>query len=327
MNEFPRQELADRQLRLVNSLQGHAPAPEGFDAGRLTAAGRALFQKRMRAVAKFWPGLAALPRVNFAEAFAQYAGQHLLPAGGATEDGLAFARDLAARKLLPRKLRWQLFLYRWRKPKALLPALFLLPAVVFCAGCSVEHNPAIARPESAVVRIISLGEDPGHVIEGRGFFITSDGLIVTRLHLINPAGEILVTPSGGHEVKGRFVQEDKASDLALIRIPGHNYPFLRLFDDEIVPGMHVRVLGSEGINHGVFDHWENTGQTMAFTAHIGLNDAGAPLLADDGRVVGVVRGLSQSQAAPNDAAPIWHVFQMMPELARPGLEKEYPRNP
>ena len=322
MNEPTRQDLAARQLQLVNSLLGQAPPPEGFDAQRLTAAGQALLQKRMRAVAKAWPALSIVPGVNFAEAFARYARHHPLPARGATEDGLAFARDLAARKLLPMKLRWQCFLRRWRTGKFSFLALLSVFAIGISAGCSNKPDPTVLHPEVAVVRITTLGDDPGHVIQGRGFFVSADGLIVTRLHLINPTGGILVTPSGGSEVPAKLVQEDKDADLALIRIPGQHFPFLHLFEDDIVPGMHVRVLGGEGISHGVFDQWTNVGHDMAFTARIGLNDGGAPLLGDDGRVIGVARGQSENQTAANDAAPIWHVLQMMPQLARPALLKE-----
>jgi hypothetical protein len=112
MNESSRRELAARQRRLVNSLVGQAPLPEEFDGERLRVASRALFRKRMRAVAKVWPPLATVAGVSFAEEFPRYARLHPLPAGGAAEDGPAFASYLASRKLLPLKLRWRFFIRR-----------------------------------------------------------------------------------------------------------------------------------------------------------------------------------------------------------------------
>ena len=195
----------------------------------------------------------------------------------------------------------------------------LLMTTMIVAGCSSKPDPTVLHPEVAVVRIATLSDDPGHVVAGRGFLVSADGLIVTRLHLIRPGGDVLVTPAGGGEVKAELVQEDAGSDLAILRIPGTHRPFLHLFEDDVVPGMHVRVVGGEGISHGVFDHWENVGQDMAFTAHIGLTDGGAPLLGDDGKVIGGARGLSQPDSLVNDATPIWHVLLMMPKLAGPSL--------
>ena len=52
--------------------------------------------------------------------------------------------------------------------------------------------------------------------------------------------------------------------------------------------MRVRVVGAAGISQGIFDHWENSGQVLSLTARVLPADAGA-VLADDGRVIGIVR--------------------------------------
>lgn len=201
--------------------------------------------------------------------------------------------------------------------KTLNWAILLAPAIVLAAGCRAQRDPTELHPEVAVVRIVTLCDDPGQVSQGRGFLVSGDGWIITRLHLVRRDAQVLVTPHGAKEVKAEIVQEDKDSDLAILKIPGEHHPFLKFFDGDVVPPMHVRVIGSDGISHGVFDHWENVGRDMAFNARVGFTDGGAPLLADDGRVVGVVRGLSENPSTGNDATPIWHVLQMMPKLAHP----------
>jgi S1-C subfamily serine protease len=201
-----------------------------------------------------------------------------------------------------------------------LSAVPLLGLICMLSGCAApKPDPTVLHPEVAVVRIITLSGDPGHGGQGRGFFVSGDGMIVTRLHIIQPEGTVLVTPPGGKETEAQVVQVDKEADLAILKIPGEHHPFLRLFDGDIEPGMHVRVIGSEGVTHGVFDHWDHFGRDMAFTARISLNDGGAPLLGDDDRVVGVLRGLAESADAENDAAPIWRILHMMPKLAHPAL--------
>jgi hypothetical protein len=48
---------------------------------------------------------------------------------------------------------------------------------------------------------------------------------------------------------------------------------------------------------------------MAFSGTTDAKDAGAPLLADDGRVAAVLRGPAGGQSI---AIPIWHVVKMTP---------------
>ena len=108
MDEHVRGNLAADQARLVAALTSDAPIPDGFDGGRLQLSRRSLMQKRVRAVAKVWPALAHA-REDFAATFAEYARHHPTPTGGARDDALGYAQDLARRKLLPARWRWRLF--------------------------------------------------------------------------------------------------------------------------------------------------------------------------------------------------------------------------
>lgn len=313
MSQSPREELAERQLRLVQSLQNAAIVPECFDPQWLGIARLSLFQKRMRAVQKTWPALVQYLGDEFAGEFTIYVTAHpLLPAGGAIADGLAFARDLGRRRKLPMQLRWSLFLRRRKMPSSVVIG-FILASVVL-TGCASHPDPTILHPELAVVKITTLSSDPGLSSEARGFFVTSDGLIITCLHNVGRKGAVVVTPAKGQPLQPEIVQEDVEADLALIRIPGQNRPFLHLFQGDVLPGMHVRAVGSDGVTHGVFDHWENFGKEISFTARIGVSDSGAPLLGDDGQVIGVAKGIVPDRPNANVAIPIWHVLQMMPAL-------------
>lgn len=95
--------LAQQQAALVAALSGRAPAPDGFDRARLSAAADALARKRMKAVARAWPQLArAMMAERFAACFEAYAAVAPLPErGGPLADGRAFARWLKARGQLP----------------------------------------------------------------------------------------------------------------------------------------------------------------------------------------------------------------------------------
>jgi hypothetical protein len=99
MSGEERAELARRQGELVEALTGAGEAPAAFDEGRVTLAARTLARKRMRAMAKGWPGVAGGLGDVFEAAFLDYAGQNPLPAD-AGEDGAGFAAFLARRRLL-----------------------------------------------------------------------------------------------------------------------------------------------------------------------------------------------------------------------------------
>jgi len=53
---------------------------------------------------------------------------------------------------------------------------------------------------------------------GSGFFISSDGFIVTNHHVINQAREIMVTLPGGKELKAAVKGYDAATDLAVLKL-------------------------------------------------------------------------------------------------------------
>jgi hypothetical protein len=108
MSVDARADLAARQAELVAALAGRVAPPAGFDVGRLQAAASSLATKRLRAVARAWPGVAAALGDRFGECFRAFAGTSPPPAaGGPLADGRAFLRWLAAREELPEAGRLQ----------------------------------------------------------------------------------------------------------------------------------------------------------------------------------------------------------------------------
>jgi hypothetical protein len=94
-----RDRLAAEQAALVRALVAGAPAPDGFDAGRVQATAAALRAKRAGEVAKAWPALAtSFGPSGWRQAFGAWAEGRPPPgAGGALADGLEFATWLGDR--------------------------------------------------------------------------------------------------------------------------------------------------------------------------------------------------------------------------------------
>lgn len=62
---------------------------------------------------------------------------------------------------------------------------------------------------------------------GSGFFISADGYIVTNNHVIDGADDITVKLTDNKELKAKVVGRDPATDLAVLKVEGNDFPFVR----------------------------------------------------------------------------------------------------
>ena len=62
---------------------------------------------------------------------------------------------------------------------------------------------------------------------GSGFFISGDGYIVTNNHVIEDAEDIEVVLKNDQKLKATIVGRDVATDLAVLKVEGHDFPFVR----------------------------------------------------------------------------------------------------
>lgn len=69
---------------------------------------------------------------------------------------------------------------------------------------------------------------------GSGFFISADGYIVTNNHVVADATEIKVLLADQRELTARVVGTDPATDLAVLKVDGSNFPFVS-FEDQAQP--------------------------------------------------------------------------------------------
>jgi serine protease Do len=69
---------------------------------------------------------------------------------------------------------------------------------------------------------------------GSGFFIAANGFIVTNNHVIADATEIMVKLADGRELEARVIGRDEATDLAVIKVEGTDFPFVN-FEETAQP--------------------------------------------------------------------------------------------
>ena len=175
-----------------------------------------------------------------------------------------------------------------------LPELFegANPAVVAISTETVGHNifgHTVTRPAS-----------------GSGFFISSDGYIVTNDHVIAGADSITALLYDGTEHQATVVGRDAASDLAIIKIEAEGLTYLTLGDsDTLQVGEQVVAIGNP---LGEFANSMTVGHVSALSRDITIDgvsrnklqtdtavnpgNSGGPLLNLQGEVIGVVSAKS-----------------------------------
>ncbi len=136
---------------------------------------------------------------------------------------------------------------------------------------------------------------------GSGFFISSDGYILTNNHVIEDADEIVVRLTDRREFEAKVVGVDPTSDLALLKVDQKNLPYLELAEkDDLKVGEWVVAIGapfgldfsaSAGIVSAKGRSIPNEeGDYVPFIqTDVAINpgNSGGPLFNMDGDVVGV----------------------------------------
>jgi len=134
--------------------------------------------------------------------------------------------------------------------------------------------------------------------QGSGFFISSDGYIVTNNHVVDHASEVTITLSGGKVMPAKVIGVDKKTDLALLKAEGGNYPCVtfaarppRVGDWVIAVGnpfglggtVTAGIVSARGrdIGSGPYDDF------LQIDAPVNHGNSGGPTFNAEGEVVGV----------------------------------------
>ena len=136
--------------------------------------------------------------------------------------------------------------------------------------------------------------------QGSGFFISSDGYILTNHHVVSGADKIKVRLNNNKELVAKLIGTDPQSDVALLKVNGRNYSSIKIGNsEELNVGQWVLAIGnpfglSNSITAGIVSakgrnqigitDYENFIQT---DAAINPGNSGGPLVNMKGEVVGI----------------------------------------
>jgi serine protease Do len=146
---------------------------------------------------------------------------------------------------------------------------------------------------------------PQQRASGSGVLISADGYIVTNNHVVENTDHLTVTLNNKEDYKARVVGTDPSTDLAVIKIEGHDLPFLTFSNsDNVHLGQWVLAIGypldlettvTSGIvsaksrNIGINSRNSNTPVESFLQTDAAINpgNSGGALVNTDGDVIGI----------------------------------------
>jgi serine protease Do len=134
--------------------------------------------------------------------------------------------------------------------------------------------------------------------QGSGFFISADGYAVTNNHVVENAENVTVTTDDGKTHTAKVIGTDPRSDLALIKVDGDNFPYVKLSENAPRVGDWVLAVGNpfglggtvtagivsargRDIGAGPYDDF------IQIDAPVNKGNSGGPTFDVDGNVIGV----------------------------------------
>lgn len=179
---------------------------------------------------------------------------------------------------------------------------------------------SIREQSNAVVLLEPLDDQGRQIGQGSGFVVTSNGAIVTNLHVIQGAATIRVKLASGDVYNTADVVDfDQLKDSAVIKIRGFQLPVVKLGDsDRVATGDSIVAISSpEGLTNslttGVISGIRRleTHRVFQITAPIGQGSSGGALFDHEGSVVGITTYILRSGQNINFALPINYVRGMI----------------
>jgi serine protease Do len=145
------------------------------------------------------------------------------------------------------------------------------------------------------------GQGQGHGIimgQGSGFFISADGYAVTNNHVVEHADSVKVITDDGKTHTAKVIGTDPRTDLALIKVEGGPYPYVKLADNTPRIGDWVLAIGNPyglggTVTAGIVSaRGRDIGASpyddfIQIDAPINKGNSGGPAFDTEGNVIGV----------------------------------------
>ncbi len=175
---------------------------------------------------------------------------------------------------------------------------------------------------------------------GSGFFVSSDGLIITNKHVVSDeqADYTVIVSGSDKEYPAKVLARDPNNDIAVLKIDGDSFPALTLGDSDAVKvGQTVLAIGNplgefaNSVSRGIISGLKrsvNAGSSFGDTekltgiiqtdAAINPGNSGGPLFNISGEVIGINVATAQGAENIGFALPINSVKRVVNQVVTTG---------
>jgi predicted O-linked N-acetylglucosamine transferase (SPINDLY family) len=179
--------------------------------------------------------------------------------------------------------------------------LYGLILTLSLAAVQAEDVPSLVqKTKPAVVEILTFDQQNKPLKTGTGFFISSDGALLTNFHVISGASSILAkTPTGAVYFLKNVVAASESDDVAQLQFLATDVSYLTLGSSlKTVEGQRVLVIGNpeglEGtVSDGIISAFRAGRSMIQITAPISPGSSGSPVLDETGQVIGMATLVSK----------------------------------
>lgn len=208
--------------------------------------------------------------------------------------------------------------------------LTMVATVGTIAVAEVKPEQLVEKYGRAVVLITAKRED-GKEKQGTGYLVTSNGALVTNLHVIHGAitARVKLTTGDVYD-QVEVVDHDARRDLAVLKIKGFKLPTVDLGDsDNVRVGERVYVIGNprgleNTISEGLLSGTRDTGEgyrLIQISAAISPGSSGSPVFNSEGKVIGTAVSQLINGQNLNFAVPVNYAQGMISDKVKSSLRE------
>lgn len=183
------------------------------------------------------------------------------------------------------------------------------------------------RLSPGVVRVLSRSSDGTINGQGTGFFIATDGVVVTNYHVIKNADRVDIVLQNNATFPLKHIKAiSKKDDIAVLQVDAVDVPALKLASRKRFPvGTSVFAIGNPKGLVNTFSSGEISGirdipprmSVIQCTTPISPGSSGGPLVAQDGSVIGITTFMFVGGQNLNFAIPAHRIQSILKSCPSP----------
>jgi Sulfatase-modifying factor enzyme 1/Trypsin-like peptidase domain len=171
---------------------------------------------------------------------------------------------------------------------------FLNAGTILLNANAADIPSLIQKTKPAIVEILTFDQQNKPLMSGTGFFVSSDGLLLTNYHVIAGSSSIIAkTPTGAVYFLKNIVVTSESPDIAELQFFAKDVPYLNLGSSvNTLEGERILVIGNpeglEGtVSEGIISAFRENRSLIQITAPLSHGSSGSPVIDESGNVIGI----------------------------------------